>query len=259
MPFFLFITFVNVFGFHLEKGGRRRIFGLIHSVSFLIAILTSGIFIYMNIDYRRDKIVSSIYYINYGCILATILATFLDMAVLNKRRHFPDILENLFLIDDFLRDLPSTRSISKNNFDYSLRIISIIIYFIIFAFLLIVSLLQSANLGQCIYFMLVFILIGKIFIYWMLVENIERRFVGLKAFFNHDVDYDKKESVISRKELNLSKVSLIYDKFLEAISMLNECFSTMLSFVFSKYENFVYNIKKHFCASQVRHCCWLVL
>lgn len=245
VPLLPFIIFINAFGFHLEKG-KSKIFGLIHSVSLLIAILASGFFIYMNIDYTRDKIISSIYCINCSCIYITTIMVSFHNIFMKNRKNFWDVIEHLHHIDILLKAFHYTND-SKSHSGFSVQILILVLFISISPLLLILNFLnKNFNMGQCVYLMLVLIISVEIIIYTMLVGNIKARFILLKAYLG---DKKSESLVIDTRGLFSSpilpcfrEISMIYDEMLEVISVLNESFSVLLSFTLSKYLDVISNI-----------------
>ena len=245
VPFLPFIIFINAFGFHLEKG-KSKIFGLIHTISLLIAILTSGFFIYMNIDYTRDKIISSIYCINCSCIYITTIMVSFHNVFMKNRKNFWDVMEHLYHVDILLKAFHYKNN-PKSHSAFSVQILILVLFISISPLLLILNFLnKNFNMGQCIYLMLVLILSVEIIIYTMLVGNIKARFMLLKSYLE---DKKSESLVIDIRGLfsspflpSFREISMIYDEMLEIISVLNESFSVLLSFTLSKYFDVISNI-----------------
>jgi hypothetical protein len=99
------------------------------------------------------------------------------------------------------------------------------------------------NVGQLIHAMLVFVLSVKILYYCMLCASIKVRFIALIKYLrdrksSQTMFVAKTTKYVAAKSIgNVSQVkeiSLIYDEVLEIILLLNESFSTLLSFAFGE-------------------------
>lgn len=261
------VILLNALGFHLEKG-KRNVFGLIHSSFFIIALLLSGILIYNKIDYADGVVVSTIFYINCSCIYFTlIIISFNNM--FPKERRLWDAFKCFDNIDVTIQTtfhIKCNSEIKKQSnvkrrqcWSGILKVTSL--FLLIGAFVMAstsILLLEylnhhqhGFNAGRCIHAIMVFILSVKISFYCMLVHCIKARFNTLNKYLRQ-IESSQMEmkaaerttKIIRAKKLfvsesvrqvsQLKELSLIYDEMLEIISLLNDSFSTLLSFAFSK-------------------------
>jgi 7tm Chemosensory receptor len=194
------ILFLNVLGLHpkVEKE-KNKICALIHSTSFLIVLLLSGIFaapyLENNIDYYNEKgekeeegrrsagsvVVMTISYINFTCIYLTLIMISLKsvFAGSSERKRLWRIFKCFDNIDAVLQ---TSFSIKCNEESRMFVIVILLLLFLISASAALIVDSQRFNLnkkftaGRCIYGTLVYVLGVEISFYCMLVRCIEARF-----------------------------------------------------------------------------------
>lgn len=200
------ILFLNVLGLHPrvetkeeeEENGKEKnkICALIHSTSFLIVLVLSGIFtapyLENNIDYYGEKkmgnatatgsvVVTTISYINFTCIYLTLLIISLKsvFAASSERKRLWKIFKCFDNIDAVLQ---TSFTIKCNEKSRMFVIVILLLLFLISASAALIVDSQRFNLnkkftaGRCIYGTLVYVLGVEISFYCMLVRCIEARF-----------------------------------------------------------------------------------
>lgn len=100
---------------------------------------------------------------------------------------------------------------------------------------------EKFSFVQGFYSIFVFIFAIKIAYYCLLVESIKESILLFKKKHQISTDVKRKTTKLIltanvRNVSQLEEVSMIYDEILQIISLLNESFSTLLSFAFSKYK-----------------------
>lgn len=239
MPLVLLLHFL---GFHLENAKKSRIFRLLQSVSFVAcAVLVSPLIEYNG---SASVVVGTITYINTRCIYLTLIIIYIRNVLPSESWH------RVFTKFDNIDLRLQTSFGAKINDDSSgfMRVMLLLLFisaFSSFAFECFND--KMFNVGQFVHAMLVFILSVKISFYCMLCASIKARF---KTLIKYLKDSKSSHTTLAAKAtskyvatksdgVNVSQVkeiSLIYDEALEAISLLNESFSALLSCVFGKEE-----------------------
>jgi hypothetical protein len=250
LAFVPLILLLQFFGFYLDRPNRKKFLQLIHSASVLAVLCFLSPYVGQSIkDIDSGGIVvSTITYINTRCIHFALIIIYIRNTLLERKslwgvfKCFDNI--DLRLKSSFNVEIKDDDSKWFMRVMLSLLIISA---FGSFAFEYFSS-AKAFNVGQFLHAMLVFILSVKISFYCMLCASIKLRF---KAMIKYLKDAKSSQTttttlfvakttakyVATKSFVNVSQVkeiSLIYDETLKIILLLNESFSTLLSFAFGK-------------------------
>lgn len=238
MPLVLLLDFL---GFHLEKG--RKPCRLIHLSSIFIPLLFVSRFIQYS-SVGSSVVVATIAYINTRCIYFALIIIYIRNMI--ARKSGSKVFKRLDNID---LSLETTFNVKIKGDDSKRFVLFMLFLLFISAFLSFFFECYNDkmfNVGQLIHAMLVFILSVKILYYCMLCASIKVRFEKLIKYLKDSKSSqttmrlfaEKATKNVAAKSIrNVSQVkeiSLIYDETLEIILLLNESFSTLLSFAFGE-------------------------
>jgi hypothetical protein len=196
----------------------------ISSTAFIIALLLSGFLVFENMTTTSDIVLSSISHINCTCIFFTLIISFLHNMLAGvggarsggRRTKAEEALECM--------ESMGMQSDSR-------------MLFVLLMLLLLIS--AASNLtdyehfstSQCIIAAQTFALSSKILLYCALVRCTKSQFESLNKCLQSAETRRERTQVSQLKE-----ISVIYDKVLKIISLLNESFSSLLSFAFGEYK-----------------------
>lgn len=234
MPLVLLLDFL---GFHLEKD--RKVLHLIHSTSILVLLVSLSYFVRYHVG--SNVVVTTIAYINSRCIYFALIIIHIRNMIARK-----SVWKVFKCFDNIDLRLQTTFNIKIKGDDSKWFIRAMLLLLFISAFLSFGFECYDDkifNVGQLIHAMLVFILSVKILYYCMLCASIKVRFETLIKYLRDSKSSQtmfvaKTTKYVAAKSIgNVSQVkeiSLIYDEVLKIILLLNESFSTILSFAFGE-------------------------
>jgi hypothetical protein len=235
MPLLLLVEFL---GFHLET--RSKVLRLIHTTTLLILLLIVSHFIRYNVG--TSVVVATIAYTNSRCIYFALIIIYIrNMIAMKSVRRVFKCFDNIDLRLQTTFDIKIKCDDSK----WFIRVVLLLL----FASALLSLALEYYNdkmlhVGQLVHAMLVFILSVKILYYCMFCASIKLRFEALIKYLkdrksSQTMFAAKATKYIAAKSIEnvsqLKEISLIYDELLEIILLLNESFSSLLSFAFGEW------------------------
>lgn len=226
MPLILLLDFL---GFHLEKG--RKPCRLIHLSLILIPLLYVSHFIRYRVG--SSVVVATIAYITARCIHFTLIIIYIRNMISRKSRS--KVFKHFDKID--LR-LETTFNV-KIKGDDSKCFMLLVLFLSAFSSVFFECYNdKSFNVGQLVHAMLVFILSVKILYYCMLCASIKVRYKTLIKYLRDKKSSQNQTKLFSTENITkmsqIKEISSIYDETLEIILLLNEEFSTLLSFSFGE-------------------------
>lgn len=239
LAFVPIVVLLNILGFHLEDAKQYKVFRYLHSLSLLIVLFLVSSFVQYKVE--ASVVVATITYINARCIHLTLIIIHIRSIIASKSVR--GVFERLDNIDLRLRTSFDVR-IKDDESKWFMRTTLVLVFISAlcsFAFDCFND--ETFNVGQLVHAMLVFILSVKILFYCMLCTSIKVRFETLIKYLNDSKSSRAKlaakatKFVATKSIVNVSQVkdiSLIYDEVLEAILLLNESFSALLSATFGK-------------------------
>lgn len=240
LAFMPLVLLLDALGFHLEsaKTTMQKVCRAIHSTLVLLLLFVASQFIQYSVD--SSVVVATIAYINTRCIYFTLIIIYIRSMIANKswRRVFK-CFENI----DLRQQTALSVGIKDDNSKWFMRVMLLLVVISSFSSFVCESFNDKVfNVGQFVHAMLVFILSVKILFYCTLCASIKVRFGTLIKYLK-DSKSSQSSMLVSRKCVaaksirdvsELKEISLIYDEVLEIISLLNESFSTLLSFAFGE-------------------------
>lgn len=239
LAFVPIVALLDTLGFYLDDAKKYKVFRLLHSLSLLIVLFLVSSFVQYKVE--ASVVVATITYINARCIYLTLIIIYIRSVIDSKSvRGVFKCLNNIDLRLRTSFDVKIKDDESKW-FTRAMLFLVFINAFCSFAFDCFND--ETFNVGQLVHAMLVFILSVKILFYCMLCASIKVRFETLIKYLNDSKSSEAElvaktmKFVATKSIVNVSQVkdiSLIYDEVLEAILLLNESFSALLSATFGK-------------------------
>lgn len=240
LAFMPLVVLLAALGFRMEAAKTNKIFRLLRSTTSVIVLLLSSSFISYSVE--GSVVVATITYINARCIFFTLIIIYIRNVV--PKAHLRKVFKCLDNIDLRLHSLDVR--IKGDESKWLVRVMLLLIAVVAFSSFAIDFYNDKAiNVGQLIHAMLVFVLSVKILFYCMLCASIKVRFRALIKYLKDSKSTPTQAMIVATTKRvdtssaagNLSQlkgVSLIYDEVLEVISLVNESFSTILSFAFGE-------------------------
>lgn len=240
LAFMPLVVLVEFLGFHVEAQSNK-VFRLIQSSTLLILLLIVSHFIRFNVG--TNAVVATIAYTNTRCIYFALIIIYIRNMIATES------LGKVFKCFDNI-DLRLQRTFDiKIKCDDSKWIYVTLLLLFTSAFSSLAFECyndKTFNVGQLVHAMLVFILSVKILYYCMFCASIKLRF---KALIKYLKDIKSSQTLFAaeakatkyvaaksiRNVSQLKEISLIYDELLEIILLLNESFSSLLSFAFGEW------------------------
>ena len=230
MPLLVLVGFL---GFNLEN--RCKVLRVIHLSLLMIMLLFVSHFIRYNVG--TSVVVATIVYTNTRCIYFALIIIYIRNMI--ARKSLLKVFKYFDNIDLRLQTIFNIK-IKCDESKWFIRVMLLLLFasaFLSFAFEHYND--KMFNVGQLVHAMLVFILSVKILYYCMLCASIKLRFKTLIKYLKDSKSSQtmfaaKATKIVATKSIGnvsqLKEISLIYDELLEIILLLNESFSTLLSF-----------------------------
>lgn len=238
LAFMPLLFVLKLFGFCLDA--RSKSFQLIHTVAVVIVLLLVSPTLNYDVNGCQSVVVAVIGYISSRCIYLTLIILCIRN-VLSRRNSWQEIFKRLDNIDLRLQTTFNIK-IKGDNSKWFVRVMLVVLFIVAFCSFTLRSFVdETFNVGQLILAMLVFILSVKITFYCMLCASIKLRFETLIKYLKDikSTDEGKGKIVVSTKisgDMTLVReISSIYDEVLEIILLMNDSFSTLLSFGFGEF------------------------
>jgi hypothetical protein len=183
---------------------------VLHSTAFAIALLLSGFLIYQNMTATTtsDIVLSSISHINCTCIFFTLIISFLHNMFVRKA---------------------SMDGHNNDENDGELRLLFVPALLLLLLISAASNLAEHFTVSQCIIAAHTFLMHTKALLYCALVRRTKSQIDAVSERLRN-AEINRRRTQVSQ----LREISVIYDRVLERISLLNGAFSSLLSCAFSK-------------------------